>query len=221
MADENNADELSAQLKEITEKLKERGFESVDKLLEDRDAISETLKKEKDIFDNAQKVIQKQGAELGDLRKKVTTESPATGNKQEPSASVQKEETVEEIESSMTEEQKKVADEAYKKATPEEKVEFANNPEARKRLLKFAKQTIISAPESLWSKPSTVNVSQNATEDRIRELFGKQKEINSYTPPGSKTRGYSGSANVDDEEKVKSRPVGGHGVLQAIKDRKE
>jgi len=214
----------AGEVDKLLARIKERGFQSVDELLADRDHIAEDRDKVKEHNDKAQKIIQRQGAELGELRKKVGAPDPAgTGGDEQPGDGseavkplkpAKQEASVEELEASLTDEQRAVADTVYQNASEEEKIKFVEDPEARKKLLGMAKETIRSVPKTLWDRPSRKASAQGSDDSRIKQLFEQAKKQIGYMPPGSSKS--APGAIPDGQTTEPIRRVGTGGVLERI-----
>lgn len=196
--------------------LKERGFENVDALLADRDKIAEERDHFKEHNEKAQKIIQRQGSELGELRKKVGNTAVQSGSNGQVEGS--EPESLEQLEQSLTPEQRKAAEEAFAAASEEEKLAFVNNPESRKALLATAKTVVRSVPQSLFGGPTVKSgQSQGAIDaEKIKALFNKEKGRSTYYP--TRTNGGLPPASQGEAPEPR-RPVGQGGVLEAIKRR--
>lgn len=220
MAEENEGGTPDgSEIAEQLTKLKERGFETIDDLLADRDKTAEERDHFKEHNAKAQKIIQRQGSELGDLRKgtpsKITEDSETGGN----SGSSGSEITLAELEATLTEEQKAAAEQAFQNATPEEKEAFVANPETRKKLLIEAKRSVRSVPSSLFGSTSNGDpaASASADEQRIKELFNAEKNRSTFYPSGSGGGTVPATGDKgDDDEVTYARPVGTGGVLNRI-----
>lgn len=230
---ENNT--AGAQTPEIAEKLKPLGVASVDELIAKHQSLTENEAKLKKQYEDAQKFIGQQSHEIGELRKAVPAPvNPKDGETTKtvvtPSAAAKPSEpTLEEIEQSMTPEQKAVADKLYQAlpdVTPDpksglSKTLLASDPEVRRTFLKVAKESIPSVPKSLWDKPAAAASSAPAVdEDRIRALFATSKRAGSFIPPGP--QGAAATTFVPSEgEKPQPIRVGSGGVLEAAKRRRQ
>jgi len=212
---------LQEEKEKTIEMLKERGFDSVEALLADRDSVAEERDKVSESNQNAQKVIQRQGAELGQLRKGIKPSEPQGGPAggdppNEPNEPA--EETLEEIEKTLTPEQKAEGDKVFESLSDEDKLEIASNPDKRKKFLKVLREEIKSVPKSLWDTKPDNSVEPDATEDSIRDLFKNHKEQSTFTPPGS-NRG-AVSATEASEKSGQAHPIK-DGVLNAAKEMRE
>lgn len=227
MVDENGegtpTDE--AQLTEQLAMLKERGFETIEDLLADRDKTAEQRDHFKEHNEKAQKIIQRQGSELGDLRKMAGKPSTEKSESEEGgnSGSSGNEPTLEELEKTLTPEQREAAEIAFQNATDEEKEAFVANPETRKKLLIEAKRSIRSVPNSLFGSSSggdSGSESVSADDQRIRELFNTVKSRSTFYPQGSGGGTVHATGGEAETTSGYQRPVGAGGVLEAIKRRK-
>lgn len=200
----------------ILQKLKELGFDSLDKLLEER----EQLKTERDNFkeqhENLEKLMKRQGNELGELRKKVETmnqqDKKVEPDKQEAPPK-QKEESVEEIEASLNDEQRKKADEVFAQLSDEEKVLVAGNPKYRKQIFDKVRQVVKAVPKSLFEKINASSDESDKIEQRIVSLFDTEHKRSRFIP-NSPAR--SGDVGGKPPEARKIPHIGG-GILEAAK----
>ena len=226
MPDEKKPDDKSGSqggnnIEAMLQMVKDRGFQTVEELLSDRDKIAEERDHFKEHNEKAQKIIQKQGSELGELRK--VTGKPAPKGEGASQEQASQGESLEEVEASLTDEQRQAADEAYQRASDEEKAQFANDSEARKKLLLTAREVVKVVPKSLWDKPAKKPHVGESIDLTIRKLFEKQKKRESYSPPGAGSSGShpkpTGEAGEEREDRFAGirSTVGSHGVLEAVR----
>jgi len=245
IAGSDNTEDASAQLSEIQSQLKERGFETVQELLSHSDSVAEDRDKFKDQHANAEKIVHRQGAELGELRKakgvspkkveneqEVTDDDKAKAEKEkaekEALASKPKEETLEEVEASLGEEQWKKIDEVFD-ALPDVEADgngfskklIADDPDLKKKFLSIGRESVIMVPTSLRPESRSVGSKADAEEDRIRKLFGNQKAQDSYTPSGSRQGPVRASKTPMNQKEHTNTGVGSSGVLQSIANERE
>ena len=173
--------------------LTDRGFESVDDLIADRDQLGVNNDKlEKDIKKSGE-TITRQGAELGQLRKKVETEGgilppttdPLTPKPVDPPARPVAEELVE-LEGKMADEHWKLVDEFYADLDAQEAAKLAESEKDRRDLYKtvLAEKPIV--PKSLRDTvKGTKTKSETPTDDNtFSSRFNKFLKNETYTPAG-------------------------------------
>lgn len=151
-----------ASLEAIAEKNR-LALEEAQKKLQEAQAEAE---KQKGIADNAEKLVQRWSNEVGELRKQVKEavdkyqallasiggKAPEDLNSG-PSGGKNGDATADEIEASLTEEQKRAVEQVYASADEETKLRFHQDEQFRKQFLLEAKQRVREVPASPWDKP--------------------------------------------------------------------
>lgn len=206
MSGDNTED--SARVEELEAKLKAQK-EETDKV------VAETAK-QKEIIENAESLVNRQGNELGELRKKVEAIETAEPPKKDKDGKVitepPEEETSDEIEKSLDDKQKSLVEGMFENLSDDEKLKYANDDAFRMKVLKAA-QADQSVPESPWKNSKTEKKTTDSDDKRIAELFGIAKSKRAFTPSGP--RGGSRSASgrsADSTEKEERSPIA-QGVL--------
>uniref|UniRef100_A0A6M3JTQ5 Uncharacterized protein n=1 Tax=viral metagenome TaxID=1070528 RepID=A0A6M3JTQ5_9ZZZZ len=153
-------------------------------------ALEKEVEKQKGIAENAEALVQKWSAEIGEFRKEATAlkETIADLQKVVGDASGKEgkaEETAEEIEKSLTPEQRTVAESVFAQLSAEEKITYADDPKYRKAFLVRTRETVKTVPQTPWStqqKPTPKT--PDALDKRIQELFEKHKQRSAALPTG-------------------------------------
>jgi chromosome segregation ATPase len=153
-------------------------------------ALEEEVQKQKGIAENAEALVKKWSAEIGDFRKEAATlkETIADLQKAVGEAGIkggQTEETVEEIEKALTPEQRKVAETVFAQLSEEEKITFADDPKFRKNFLIRTRETVKPVPVTPWiTQQKPTPKTPDALDKRIQDLFEKQKRRSAALPTG-------------------------------------
>lgn len=218
MQDENKPQ--GAQLsEEETKTLTDLGFGSIAELLEDRKKIADEKDKLSKMNEDAQKMIQRQGNELGDLRKKVTeVEEPTKpGDKVvEPEPVKKKEETLESVKKSLTKEQKELADEKFKQLSDDDRAAIAGDDKLAMEFLLQAQEAKKAIPQSLFEEKPKDQDDGDSLKKRVRDLFKNEKDQNSFVPSGPNRSPANPSSQPGSNSDKPRQPIRG-GVLSAIK----
>jgi len=219
------AEELGALIQEYDEKISALGFKDVDALIADRSAIADEKEKLEGRVNNAEELINRQGNELGELRKKAGVKEPVASKKDggegKDKTGDRHEETLEEVESSLSDGQWEAADVVFNSLHETEPNEaglskeiIASDPGARKKFLQIARGTVTQIPKSLKELRGRKVDSKTNEEDRIKALFEKAKQKQRFVPGG----GCGGNA-LGGDELAQRRPAlaRSRGVLAAAK----
>jgi len=182
----------------------------------------EDVAKAQERYDNADKKIKEQGAELGELRKvkEQVTEFESTkvdlqskidaleekikgqgGQEDDPNAG--NAETVEQIEARLSEEaRKRVEKSFFEEMTTEERIKFDDEKDDtfRKIVLKRAMEIAPLVPTSPWRTP--VNGNPPGAPTRLDQLFGIKRQQGAHTPDGPGSMGAHATGAAPDEPVV-------------------
>jgi hypothetical protein len=197
MADGDNAELIAAQAKVAELDAKSTALEADKVKLEGMHTADQTQ-------------IAKNGTELGDARKELTTakeeiealKASQVPPKPEPTPKV---ETADEIEASLEDGQKAAVQEVWATLTDEKKLQFKNDEKYRKDFLLEAKKQIQPVPESPWVKPKESKITGGEElNGSIADMFKQHKERNGFQPSGpasgrNSATGRGGSASPSNE----------------------
>ena len=194
--------------------------------------------KQRGIAENAEKIFKEHSAEVGEARKKAKADEelitslkaqvedlnkkilgaggPGTKTKQE-----EKEETPDEIEASLTEEQRKVAEAAFAAAPDEVKLKIIEDQGFRLKFFKEARDGVKVVPEVPWKKPATKPAKQSDDDGKyVKGLFDRVLKRERGMPPGGSGTAHRGGVPA---EPVRTRidASGGQGVLGGLRASRE
>ena len=108
------------------------------------------------------------------------------------------EQTVDDIESGLTDDQRKLTEVAFANASPEDKQKILSNDEFRKQFLLKAVESIPAIPDSPWKKSKTAKKGSDSSSDedkRITALFNQAKENKGFIPSGSQSGRNTGGSS--------------------------
>jgi len=187
---------------------------NVKKLQADQERLTAELETEKKKNADAQTMIGKQATEIGELRKKVSAEPPTKGGTK---TEEDDESTAEEVEKKLSDTQKAAVEDVYKsKLTDEERRRFHSEDGFKKAVLKMAMEEVVEVPESPWTTKKPAKAKPNDLEDKIRQLFRKEK-TKTNVPPGPTRRPSTAELNTETEgASSRSTSVRSAGVLGTI-----
>ncbi|NCC59977.1 MAG: hypothetical protein EOM12_03365 [Verrucomicrobiae bacterium] len=179
----------SDKFKAMQKALKDRGFDTIDSLILDRDNHAVEHDKVKADLEKAGNVIARQGTDLGNARKEVErlkskvneegrSEIPQVVTPDDPQKI---ESDAKELEGKLSEEQWEAVDAFYKQLPDDEAIAVAGDPKARKELYAEVLKQKPSRPESLRE---TIKQGNKPPEQQIRNKFSKFLEQMSYSPAG-------------------------------------
>lgn len=198
------------------------------------ESLQEELEQLRKSNEGTQDLIKRWGTEMGEARKqqeeiskaadllksleeKIASLEGATGSpKGAGVAEPNDEPDVDELESSLTEAQRKAAQDAYEAADDADKKLIVENETVRRQFFIEAKSADSGVPESPWKKLASGSAPEEDLDNKIKSLFNAEKARSKKVPGGP--RGGSGG-DFTPEEPVERRtvPVAGGGVLDAIK----
>lgn len=194
--------------------------------------------KQRGIAENAEKIFKEHSAEVGEARKKAKADEElitglksqveelnkkilgagGTGTKTKPE---EKEETPDEIEASLTDEQKKVVEAAFNAAPDEVKLKITEDQGFRLKFFKEAREGVKAVPDSPWKKPVTKPAKQTDDSDKVvKGLFDRVLKRERGMPPGGSGTAHRGGVQT---EIVRTRidASGGQGVLGGLRASRE
>jgi len=161
-----------------------KGAEGTDETIA---ALEKEVEKQKGIAENAEKLIQKWSAEQGEFRKEVASLKTTIEELKKAGTAAgggKAEETAEEIEKTLTDGQRKMAESVFAQLSEADKIAYAENPEFRKSFLVRTRETVKAVPESPWMQPKQTQKPPDSLDKRIQELFEKQKRRGATLPTG-------------------------------------
>jgi hypothetical protein len=144
---------------------------------------------------------------VDDKKKKV--DDPPEPSKKSGQGSADDDKDNSRFKSRLTPEQRRIADEQFKKLPPEERRVIAGDPKEERQFLEAAiEASPPSVPESLFSGSSGADV------NKYRELFGLMERESSFVPGGGSGRSsnFAGSSNRPNQQQVEERRLPG-GVI--------
>lgn len=177
MTDGNNADAAQSKVEELEAKLAEKDAE-----------IAKLSKMNED----AQKQIGTQANEIGDVRKlredyasmKEQLDALKNSNEQVPPKKEDNtEESVEDLENSLDDDQRKLVEVVWEQLSEEEKKAFDSDDKFRKEILGRAKTEIQAVPDSPWRK-KPAKKQESGLNQRLSELFSNAKKNATFVPSG-------------------------------------
>lgn len=212
-------EELSAQVKDLEAKVT---------------AANAEADKQRGIAENAEKLVQKWSAEVGELRKQAkesgdklaealtkiseleqkisgsTTQGKKTKEEQQP--------TAEEIEKSLEEPQRKAVEAVYAQLTAADKSRYHSDEQFRLTVLKEAQQRIQVVPESPWKKPDAGKKKDSPDADGVMvgAIFDKVMKGARFTPPGGNGTAQRTGGDTKDKSKPRIVVQGGSNLLQQL-----
>jgi hypothetical protein len=212
-------EELSAQVKDLEAKVSAANAES---------------DKQRGIAENAEKLVQKWSAEVGELRKQAkesgdklaealakisdleqkisgsTTPGKKTKEEQQP--------TAEEIEKSLEEPQRKAVEAVYAQLKAEDKSRYHSDEQFRLAVLKEAQQRVQVVPESPWKKPDAGKKKDTPDADGVMvgALFDKVLKGARFTPPGGNGTAHRTGGDITEKPPKRIVVQGGTNLLQQL-----
>lgn len=187
-------EQLKAFAAEVEKRLKAEGFSTIADLvaayqsaLADKDKAVEARDKFSASLEEARKELRSRGGEMGTLKQEITQLkeqlAAASGTVPQapsdtPPATKPLEEQLSELEGSLTDGQRKAADELLEKMTDEESLQFTQDKKHRLEFLTGLKNDpallVVARPKSFWSKAATpvAPAGESAYEQLVKRVRG-------------------------------------------------
>ena len=238
MGDENRTEELSAQLQAMESKIKATGFQSVDELASAYQKANEQREQFRGDNDEARKIISQKSNEIGGLKAKVSEmegevaelkkksgSSESDGNQDGKTKPKEKpEETADDIDATLTDLQRKRAEEVYAQQDVKTQQKIHRDPEFRKNFLLCARDAEPDIPDTPWNRPEDKQPRKSTSQEEIAAMFNTQVKRNGYTPPGGSAPG-SRSKTAGGAPKGESKRFrisgGGQDLLSSLESQRE
>lgn len=210
----------------------EEALAQIEELKKQNDALKGDVEKQKGIVENAEKKFKEHANELGELRKqkKASDESVEAlkrdieelkragggsggqGTKKDD----EKEATADEVEASLSAEQKKAVEAVYMQLTDEQKLKFHSDERYRKGFLLEAQSRLKSVPQDPWKKPAK---KERAEDSDVKTLFDRALKRERFVPPGGS--GSAARSGGGSEEPKRISLHGGSDFLGGLKRLRE
>ena len=176
-------EKANGRVENAEKKFNEMGEETGDNRKAVAEAAKEVMRLQRE-RDEAKENFSKASNELAEVKK---TKGPKAEEEQSDKGLEKK--TPEEIEASLTDDEGKVLDEAFKNASDELKAQIKADPKVRKDFLLEAKEAAKAADESdlsSWRKKPAQKPSPSSDDAKakIRELFNRENKRGSNLPNG-------------------------------------
>jgi len=199
-------------------------------------ALDAEVAKQKGIAENAEKIFKEHSTEVGDARKKAKADEElitslkkeveelkttlGAGGTGKKTTAEEKVETADEIEASLTDEQRLAAEAAYKAAPEDIKVKITEDQQFRLRFFKEAREGVKVVPADPWKKPAAKPAKKDDEDKTVKSLFDRVLKRERGMPPGGS--GTAHRSGVEDEpQRTRIDASGGQGVLAGLRNQRK
>lgn len=186
--------------------------------------LEKEVEKQKGIAANAETVFQKWSAEQGEARKVVAEAMKEIAALKEtieglkksgvPGKREEAEETAEDIEKSLSAEQRTCAEAVFAQLSEDDKMLYASDEKFRKSFLSRTRETVKPIPASPWtSQQKPTPKTPDTLERRIQDLFEKQKRRSVALPTGPSRDQHAATGNGPERREAPARSAVAASVL--------